>query len=276
MRAFYKNTYGALYCGNSAEILKHLASESIDLVVTSPPYDNRFTYDNKMCFNLKVFKIIAKELARILKKGGVIVWVVNDMVEDGSETLTSFKHALFFKEKCNLKIHDTMIFAKSGFRYPSKNRYHSCFEYMFVISKGSPKTFNPIMDRANLDRRGVQYHTYRDETGKIVKRIKRKCEPKEFGKRYNIWKYSVGFNHTYKSKDINKHPAPFPVELAQDHIISWSNKGDLVLDPFAGSGTTLYAAQSLGRSWIGIEINEDYCKLIQSRLLRNICTYSSL
>jgi len=248
--------------GDSAEELKKLITESIDLTITSPPYDNRFTYGG-YSFD---FEIIAKELFRVTKEGGIVVWVVGDAVIDGSESGTSFKQALYFKE-LGFKLHDTMIFHKSP-SFQEKNRYPQTFEYMFVFSKGKPKTFNPIIDHKNkidTHKGGEVVSAIRKKDGAHTKKIRPK--PREYSKRWNIWWIPIGYFSQTLDKIAYKHPAMFPEKLANDHIISWSNEGDTILDCFAGSGTTLKMARQLKRNYIGIEINADYINIIKERLM---------
>jgi site-specific DNA-methyltransferase (adenine-specific) len=188
-----------------------------------------------------------------LKQGGVLVWIVGDSVVKGTETATSFKQALFFKEQCGLNLHDTMIWEKNGFSFPANNRYHQVFEYMFIFSKGKPKTFHPIIDRQNKYAGSKITGTDRLKDGST-----RQCSGHkkgkaiaEMGKRYNVWKINTEHSVTW-------HPAPFPLKLAEDHIQTWTNPGDLVLDPLMGSGTTGLASKILNRHFIGIEINKNY------------------
>lgn len=243
---------GKIINADCMDILKQLPDKSIDLVVTSPPYDNLRNYNNTLDWSFDIFQKIAKELARTLKDGGVIVWVVADATIDESETGTSFKQALYFKE-IGLNLHDTMIWNKGSFTFPSISRYHNIFEYMFVFSKGTPKSFHPIKDRKNLylGKRGA---SGRDKNGQRNEGFSQVLEP--LGQRFNIWNIPVGGNHSYKFA-IN-HPAVFPLELAQDHIISWSNENDLILDCFSGSGTTAIACHRLKRRFICIEKDPDY------------------
>ena len=229
--------------------MKKIESGVIDLVVTSPPYDNIRTY-NGYSFD---FENIAKELYRVLSDGGVLVWIVSDGTENGSETGTSFRQALFFKE-IGLNIHDTMIWKKDTCGFPEKTRYYPVFEYMFVLSKGQPKTINLIEDRKNLYAGYYIHGTDRQADGRLTKvsGLKANRHVKEYGARFNVW--------DIPSEKNNKtgHPAVFPNSIARDHIISWSNKGDTVLDPFSGSGTTAIAALNLGRKFIGFEISSEY------------------
>jgi DNA modification methylase len=244
--------------GESAFTLKAIRDDSIDLTVTSPPYDNMRTYGG-FTFD---FETIALHLYRVTKPGGIVVWIVNDQTVEGDESGTSFRQALYFKE-IGFKLHDTMIFSKNGFAKPSSNRYHQTFEYMFILAKGFVKTFNPIQDRAVKYARVTRTSTLRqvdgttkDHTGVYG----------TFGNRYNIWLYDTNYNGVEFDKLQCKHPASFPFTLAADHIKSWSNVGDLVLDPFCGSGTTCKAAATLKRNWIGIEINPEYIKICKKRL----------
>lgn len=176
-----------LFHGDCLVELKNIQNESIDLILTSPPYDNLRTYNNSLNWNFNVFSLIAVELARVLKKQGVIVWVVGDSTISGSESCSSFKQAIFFKEQCNLNLHDTMIYAKNNVIPLTHNRYEQSFEYMFVFSKGKPKTFNPIEDKLNKHSgttvHGTQY--LKDNPKRISGHNKKKI--KRFGRRHNIF-----------------------------------------------------------------------------------------
>lgn len=235
---------------------------TIDLTVTSPPYDNLRKY-NGYSFD---FESIARELYRVTKDGGIVVWVVNDSTINGSESGTSFKQALFFKE-IGFNIHDTMIWNKGSFAFPSKNCYHQVFEYMFIFSKGKPKTLNFIKDRENL------YIGERGASGRNKDGVRNKGKSSvrdKYGKRFNIWNYPVGGGHCTKDKIAYQHPAIFPEQLASDHIISWSNEGDVVFDPFVGSGTTGKMAVLNNRKFIGIDISDEYCKISEERIMNAI------
>lgn len=255
-----------IICGNCIAVMHELDSESIDLVVTSPPYDNLRDYKG-YSFD---FENTAKELFRILKEGGVVVWVVSDATINGSETGTSFKQALYFKE-IGFNLHDTMIWEKSGSRYPANdksNRYSQVFEYMFIFSKGKPKIVNLISDKKNKWAGSTSFgaNTQRQQDGTLKKGghyIIANHSP-----RNNIWQINSGFGHSSKDKKAFQHPATFPEALARDHILTWSNEGDIILDAFVGSGTTLLAAEETRRNSIGIEISKEYCELAYERLKR--------
>ena len=263
MIPYCQTEHGELFNGDCIEVMKQLEDNSIDCCVTSPPYDNLRNYKG---FSFD-FENTAKELYRIIKKGGIVVWVVGDATINGSETGTSFKQALYFKE-IGFNLHDTMIYQKNGFPFPSNNRYYQCFEYMFILSKGKPKTVNLLSDRPNLTygrKDFISSNRQKDGSCKKTKSI----SIKENGVRYNIWKYEVGWGKSYKEDFLRSHSAIFPYKLAEDHILTWSNENDIIFDPFCGSGTVALMAEKLNRKWIGIEISKEYCEIIKKRLSLN-------
>jgi site-specific DNA-methyltransferase (adenine-specific) len=216
----------------------------VDLTVTSPPYDGLRTY-NGYSFD---FESIAKELYRVTADNGLLVWVVGDAVITGSESGTSFRQALFFKE-VGFKLHDTMIYEKNSPAYPAgknSNRYTQIFEYMFVFAKGKVPN-HLICDKPN------KWAGFKDFSGKLKNPVP------EFSPRNNIWKYTTSFNKV-------KHPAPFPEAMAQDHILSWSDEGATIYDPFMGSGTTAKMAVLCNRNFVGSEVSSEYCELANERL----------
>jgi len=248
-----------LFHGDCLEVMRDIPDGSIDLTVTSPPYDNLRTYNGNIDqWTFEKFQEIAKQLYRITADGGVVVWVVGDATINGSETGTSFRQALYFMD-CGFNLHDTMIYEKVGLSFPDSNRYYQMFEYMFVFSKSGPKTFNPIKDRQNISAgRDVQGKD-RNKDGTFKERTGAGNIIKPYGTRFNLWKVPN------QKRGIN-HPAPFPEQLANDHILSWSNPGDLVFDPFMGSGTTGKMAVLNGRRFIGIEIDKEYFKIASDRI----------
>lgn len=246
--------------GNCVEVMSKFDSNSIDLILTSPPYDNLRTYKGYSF----PFEDIAKEIFRVTKEGGILVWIVNDATINGSETGTSFKQALYFME-VGFNLHDTMIFQKTN-PIPQiyRKRYNGIFEFMFVFSKGVVRTHNPIkIDclHAGLELNGTTYKNYSKGEQKREKMAKPVKSQKIKG---NIWEYVVG--KKAEDQEAKGHPAPFPCALARDHINSWTNEGDIVLDPMNGSGTTCVSALQLGRRYIGIDISEEYCAIAQERI----------
>ena len=246
----------SIVCGECSELMKQMPRECIDLTVTSPPYDNLRDYEG-YTFD---FGPIASELFRVTKIGGVVVWVVGDATIGGSETGTSFRQALKFME-LGFRLHDTMIYQK---RNPVPNetgrRYQACFEYMFVLAKERPRVFNPITIKAEIFgvfKPGKGGKDFRERGGEMRGAHSLKYnKPHKF--KHNIWPYTLGGR-----KD---HPATFPEDLVLDHILSWSNPGDIIFDPMCGSGTTLKVAEHLERRWLGFDISPKYVEMASKRL----------
>lgn len=251
--------------GDCIDVMKRMAECSVDLTVTSPPYDNLRTYEGSLEWNEDIWKQVLEGLYRVTKDGGVVVWVVGDATIKGSETGTSFRQALYAME-CGFNLHDTMIWNKGKLSFPETTRYSNVFEYMFILSKGKP-TFNCIKDRKNKWYNGRKHikGNYRNADGSQSRHNKQNLL-KEFGSRFNIWDVSCGCNKSHSDKFGYQHPATFPEQLAQDHIISWSNEGDTVFDPFMGSGTTGKMAVELGCNFIGVEKVEKYYDLAKERI----------
>ena len=250
--------------GDCLERMKEIPDGSIDLTVTSPPYDNMRSYNgNNEQWGEGIWKAVVKDLYRVTSDGGVVVWVVGDSTIKGSETGTSFKQALWAME-CGFNLHDTMIYNRSSMPNQSP-RYGQDFEYMFVLSKGKPKTFNPIM--VNCTYAGYSTSpTSRDKDGVLKGSGTRII--KDTKKASNIWTFQAGKNKSTMDKIAFKHPAIFPEALAHDHIVSWSNEGDTVFDPFMGSGTTGKIAKLLNRNFIGIELDAKYFDISKERILK--------
>lgn len=250
--------------GDCLEKMKDIPERGVDLVVTSPPYDNLRAYNGSLKWNFEIFQKIAKELSRVIKNGGVIVWVVGDSTVNGSETGSSFKQALYFKDECKLNLHDTMIYQKNSYPFPPSNRYYQQIEYMFIFSKGSPKTFNGLKQKTLWKKKTTEVSTTRQKDG-TTKEMKYE-KGKEERLMDNIWQINTGYMRTTKDKIAYQHPAIFPDELAERHIKTWSNENDIVLDPFMGSGTTGKMANSLNRNFIGIEKDETYFNIAKTRI----------
>ena len=254
-----------IYNEDNISLIHRMPDDFIDLTVTSPPYDNLRDYKG-YTFD---FETLAKELYRVTKPGGVVVWIVGDATIKGSETGTSFRQALHFMD-VGFNLHDTMFYYKNNPMPQTGKRYHQHVEYMFVFSKGTPKTFNPIMEPTKY--KGKARMKNRGKEGSMEYRAVVRTDNKKVG---NLFKYNVGGGHSSNDEKSYKHPAIFPEALAKDHIISWSDKGDLVFDPFMGSGTTAVAALDAGRNYIGAEIAKEYVDIANERI-KNHTTQTEL
>lgn len=251
--------------GDNVQLMKKMPENCIDLVVTSPPYDDLRDYKDEIVWNFDKFKEIASELFRIMKPGGVVVWVIGDKTKKGNKSLTSFRQAIHFQD-IGFNIYDVIIYEKSGTGPPHPKRYFNAFEYMFILTKGKVKTVNLLKDKKN---KWAGHETYsevtrREKDGTLTKKSKKVIN--KYGIRTNIWRYVNGKGFAAEEKVAHKHPAIFPEKLAEDHIKTWSNKGDLVLDLFGGSGTTIKMAEKLNRNWIYIDKVNEYCEIASKRM----------
>lgn len=261
MKEWWSNINVDLKQGDCLELMKDIPDGSIDLTVTSPPYDNLRSYNGNISqWSFEKFKEIAKELYRVTANGGVVVWIVGDATIKGSETGTSFKQALWFIE-CGFNLHDTMIWEKTGM-IPTQDRYYNIFEYMFVFSKGKPKAMNFIEDKPNVNGGKLQKKDTCINKGKNSKGNSYFVR-KEFGRRTNIWRIPIGRN-----PETKRHPAPFPEQLAKDHILTWSNPEDTVFDPFMGSGTAGKMSILNSRNFIGMELENNYFEIAKERIAK--------
>ena len=257
---------------NCIDGMQQMDEESVDLVVTSPPYDDLRTYNDSSQWDHNVFMQVADNLTRVLKTGGVIMWNVNDATIKGSETGSSFRQCLYFMDQCGLKLHDTMIYEKTGTAFasgPKSVRYTQIFEYCFILSKGKPKTINLIQDKKNV---WAGYTSFgnaktRKKDGSMNDPGKKSKVIREYGVRTNIWKIKNSGGFGQSSKASYKHPATMPEELARGHILTWSDVNDLILDPFMGAGTTAQVCLEKNRNFIGFEIDETYHQMCVDRVL---------
>lgn len=245
-----------IYTRNCVSFMKKMPKNFVDLTVTSPPYDDLRDYEG-YSFD---FEDIATELYRVTKEGGVVVWVVGDRI-NGGHSLSSFRQALFF-QKIGFYVHDVMIYKKKNTPFMRSNAYTNCFEYMFVLSKGKPKTFNPL--KVPTVRSGVEKMPYNKGSDGVNKKAYGKLNKTKT--KTNVWEYAVGYGGTTTDKIAFEHPAVFPEKLVQDHILSWSNEEDVVFDPMCGSGTTCKMALLNNRKYIGVDISKEYTKIARKRI----------
>lgn len=246
-----------IVCGDAIDIMQKIHPESVDLVVTSPPYDELRNY-NGYAFN---FEGMARGLFKVLKKGGVLVWVVGDKINKGNRSLTSFKQALFF-QSLGFNAHDVMIYRKKNTPFMRSNAYTNCYEFMFIFSKGPPKTFIPL--KTKTVRQGQEMLPFNKKADGINKKIKGELKPEKT--LTNIWEYAVGLHGSTSDKIAFKHPAIFPERLVEDHILTWTEIGDIIFDPMCGSGTTCKVAAINKRHYIGCDISKEYVDLARKRL----------
>ena len=251
-----KDQIEGLYAADCVEFMGLMPSECVDLAVTSPPYDNLRNYKG---YSFE-FERIAEGLFRVIKDGGVVVWVVGDKI-NGGRSLTSFRQGIYFQE-IGFNIHDIMIYQKKNTPFMRSNAYTNAYEFMFVLSKGNPKTFNPLKEKTV--RSGFEMVVFNKGADGINRKNLKELKPEKT--KTNIWSYAVGLGGTTSDKIAFEHPATFPEKLAQDHILSWSNEGDLVLDPMCGSGTTCKMAFLSERKYLGIDISEEYINIAKTRL----------
>lgn len=245
------------YVGDAIKKLKRWKSDFVDLTVTSPPYDDLRDY--------KGYRFDAESMLsaifRVTKPGGVCVWVVGEKINK-KRSLSSFRHA-FIGQECGFNIHDVMIYQKKNTPFMRANAYTNCYELMIIFSKGKPNTFNPI--KVPTVRNGWETAVFNKGPDAVNK--KRPVELKKEKTKTNIWQYAVGFGGSTTDKIAFDHPAIFPEKLAEDHILSWSNPGDVVMDPMCGSGTTCKMAKKHRRKWLGIDVSEDYINIAKQRML---------
>ena len=261
MKPCYDKDGVTLYCGDNVETLRTFQDACIDLTVTSPPYDSLRVYGGHSWD----FEGVSQQLWRVTKPGGVVVWVVADATVNGSETGTSFRQALRFME-IGFRLHDTMIWEKDQISFPDTVRYSSAWEFMFIFSNGKPRWFNPITKKNQ--RAGTPIYGRERTNGDELKQASLTRKRPDLSVIRNVWRYQTGKNGC--DAIAYNHPAPFPEALARDHILSWSNEGDVVLDPFLGSGTTAKMARAMGRQAIGIEVNPEYVEICKTRLAQGV------
>ena len=253
-------TLNTIYNEGCLDTMKRMNNNFIDLVITSPPYDNLRKYKG-YTFD---FESIAKELYRVIKIGGIIIWIVGDKIKNGNRSLTSFKQALYFQE-VGFNVHDVMIYKKKNTPFMRSNAYTNCYEFMFVLSKQKINTFNRLTEKTV--RHGFEGLPFNKGVDGINKKVVK--ELKEKKTKINIWEYAVGLGGTTKDREAFKHPAIFPEKLAEDHILSWSNQNDIIYDPFMGSGTTAKMALLNNRYYLGSEISKEYCEIANKRINKN-------
>jgi site-specific DNA-methyltransferase (adenine-specific) len=253
-----KSSIEGLYTADCVDFMASMPAECVDLVVTSPPYDNLRNYKG---YSFE-FERIAESLFKVVKEGGIVVWVVGDKI-NGGRSLTSFRQGLYFQE-IGFNMHDVMIYQKKNTPFMRSNAYTNAYEFMFVLSKGRPKTFNPLKEKTV--RNGFEMVVFNKGADGINRKNLKELKTEKT--KTNIWEYAVGLGGTTSDKIAFNHPATFPEKLARDHILSWSNEGDLVFDPMCGSGTTCKMAFLTKRKYLGVDISTEYINIAKARILK--------
>ena len=250
-----------ILCGDAVEILKGIPSNSIDLVVTSPPYDGIRTY-NGFSLNLPA---VGKELYRVLKEGGIVAMVIQDATHNFGKTLTSFKTIIDWCDNAGFKLFETVIYRKYGTEGAWwTKRFRVDHEYMPIFLKGErPAYFNKEQLKIPSKHGGkvMTGSGNRRTDGKTTKTVTRMINGMKC--RGTVWDY---LNAGDKNPLKRKHPAVFPDKIPLDFIECFCPPNGVVLDPFIGSGSTAVAAKELKRKYIGIDISEEYCNLSRERL----------
>ena len=263
-----------IYNEDCLETMGRMEDGLCDLILTSPPYDNLRRYGQERTNHKRLkggmsfdFESIAKEMTRVLKPGGVIMWNVQDQTINMSRTGSSMRQALYFMDECGLNFWDHLIWYKTGTPFPSPHRYRSVWENMFIFSKGKPNTFNPILKRNKTAGQVRNSRKFRDHKGDFVEGFQG-TPIREFGNEDNVWYIANGANKSYKNKLSVNHPAVMTDEIARRHILTWTNENDIIYDPFLGASTTTRVARDNNRQWIGSEIHTPYYEL--SKQIMNI------
>lgn len=246
-----------IYHGNCVQLMKEMEEGMVDLTVTSPPYDDLRNY-NGYHFD---FEGVAQGLFHVTRPGGIVVWVVGDRIVKGDRTLTSFRQALYFQE-VGFNVHDVMIYKKKNTPFMRSNAYTNCYEFMFVFSKHHVNTFNRLMDKTI--RQGFEGMPFNKGADGINRKVFKELKAEKT--KVNIWEYAVGLGGTTSDREAFKHTAVYPEKLAEDHILTWTNPGDLVFDPMCGSGTTCKMALLRGRNYLGFDISDEYVQLSKDRI----------
>lgn len=257
--------------GDSAEVLKTLPDNSIDLIVTSPPYaDQRKSTYGGISPNKYVewFLPISEQLLRVLKPSGTFVLNIKEKVVDGERSTYVMELILAMRKQGWLWTEEFIWHKKNS--YPGKwpNRFRDAWERLLQFNKSKKfamyqeEVMVPMGDWAKSRLKNLSDTDKRRDNSKVGS---------GFGKNISNWidrekAYPTNVLHLATECNNKKHSAAFPEELPEWFIKLFTKEGDMVLDPFAGSGTTLFVAERMGRSAIGIEIMEEYYKMIKNQL----------
>ena len=236
-----------------------MPADCVDLIVTSPPYDYMRDYHGYGAFDVEA---IGAAALRVVKPGGVMVWIAGDK-RAGGMRLKTFEAALMLRD-VGWHVQDVMIWHKSNPMCGNfGKRYTPAHEIMLILSNGAVSTFHGLRAAKVTHDKPRMKQNSRDRAGNKMPYVFRQAKSDD-KLRDNVWVLPKA--HQRDLPPTGDHPAVMPVHLAADHVLSWSNSGDVVFDPMAGSGVTLYAAAQNGRRWLGCDISAEYAEVARRRL----------
>jgi len=257
-----------IYQGDSLQLLKDMPDNSVDLIITSPPYADLKTYiDFKGILAddyVDWFLPYCNEICRVMKPTGSFILNINDKVEK------KFRHPYVFDliselhKQTDLKLFERLFWNKMK-SLPNRYRFGDRVEYLFWFAKDKDFYFN-------IDEMRTEY------SEKSIKRMKKPLK-KRYARdgectEYKSWAPNPKgalpntlINISSETKKIaDSHVAVYPVELVKYFINGSTKEGDVVLDPFMGTGTTAIAAKELNRNYIGFELQPDYITIAEKRI----------
>jgi DNA modification methylase len=248
--------------GDCLQVLARLKEASIDLTVFSPPYDSIRDYKNNWAFD---YSALGQALHRVTKDGGICAVVIGDGTKDFAKSLTTARLTVDWCDHAGWRLFECCIYQRDG--NPGawwSQRFRVDHEYILLFLKGKrPQTFHKESLMVPTKHAGKMYSgTDRLTNGKFKEIEQKEVNPTKC--RGTIWKYAT--SNTEGNRLKLKHPATYPDKLVEDIVACFSEPGNIVLDPTAGSGTTCVVAAQKQRRFIGIDISEEYCEIARQRL----------
>lgn len=252
--------------GRWQDVLRDVPDASVRLVLTSPPYDDARTYEGT---NAPVdFAELADFLIRVLVPGGTLAMVLDGAVNDGELSVTPYRVICEWAVRPEWMLAQVLAYGRYGQPGAYAGRFRRDHEPLIIFRKrgGDPVCNKDCIAEARKHQRGAanyRWATKRDGSKATVANTERVV--REIRHRGSIWDYGpVGYGHDDSA--ATGHPATFAEAFALDAVRVWSNPGELVCDPFAGSGTVARACLDLSRSFVGAELVEKYHRIATGRL----------